>query len=100
MGTGRDEGVDHAEDTHHRLCTYTPVYRAVCSCTTCYIQNMANKNKHAEEHLHVAYNHHPWDWPKNNVLGKVWLAESSYNCFHPGVVVGLRKDGVLDKTKK
>lgn len=64
VGPWRDEGVDHAEDMHRRLCTYTPVYRAVCSCTTCYDQYVANKNKHAEEHLYMAYNHHPWDWPK------------------------------------
>lgn len=48
----------------------------------------------------LAYDQHPWDWPKNNVLGKVWLAEPSYSCFHPGAMVGLRKDGVLDKTEK
>lgn len=88
VGLGRDEGVDHTEDTHRRLRTYTPVYRAVCSYTMCY--NQANKNKLVEEHLCMAYNHHPRDWPKNNVLGKIWLVESSYNCFHPGAMVGLR----------
>lgn len=99
-GSGRDEGVDHAEDTHRRLRTYTPAYRAVCSCTACYKRYVTNKNKHAGGHLCMAYDQHPRDWPKNNVLGKVWLAEPSYNRFHPGAMVGLRKDGVLDKTEK
>lgn len=28
------------------------------------------------------------------------LAESSYNCFHPGALVGLGKDGFPDNTEK
>lgn len=58
---------------------------------------MASKNKHAEEHLW----HTTWDWPKNNdVLGKVWLAECSYNHFHPGEMVGLRNNVIFDKAEK
>lgn len=55
MGCGIDERVDYTENMHCKLCTYTPVY----SYTTCYDRYVANKNKHAEELLCMAYNHHP-----------------------------------------
>lgn len=76
-----------------------PLRVALSSCTTCYSQYVANKNKHTEEHLCMTCNHYQWDWPKNHVVGKGWLAETSHNCSHPGVMVGLRTDGVLDKTE-